>query len=418
MADPAGRPYLSVVATARNDNHGGDLLARMQTFLNALAAQAQRHRVRTELVLVEWNPPLDRPRLIDDLSWPDSEWFATRIVTVPTELHAKLEHADRLPLFQMIAKNVGIRRARGDFVLATNVDVIFSDELMKAVASGHLDRGQLYRADRHDVDIRPAPETDIADLLTECRDNVVRVCSRAGSHDLRADVFYPILTSDNLPLWARFAQHLWWAFMARLRRASTAAVSFTKSVNKRDTQAPFSPPHANRTPALARRTATGAISAQRGFLRDSVATIRNLHEYERVRLALHTNASGDFTLLAREAWLDIGGYAELELFSMHIDGLFLYQAHYAGYAEGLLPGPLYHIEHTHGFKPNPDEVESLNTRLEHAAIPQITSQQFMSWIREMFRTQRPIEFNRPAWGFADEELSESVPAGRGAKAAV
>ena len=29
----------------------------------------------------------------------------------------------------MIAKNVGIRRARGEFVLATNIDILFSSEL-------------------------------------------------------------------------------------------------------------------------------------------------------------------------------------------------------------------------------------------------------------------------------------------------
>ena len=30
----------------------------------------------------------------------------------------------------MIAKNAGIRRARGQFVLATNIDIIFSNELV------------------------------------------------------------------------------------------------------------------------------------------------------------------------------------------------------------------------------------------------------------------------------------------------
>src|SRR3954452_6935982 len=145
-------PYLSVVATARNDNHGGDLLHRIQIFVNGLAAQAERHRVPLELVLVEWNPPLDRPSLKDALAWPAaSPHFVARIVDVPAELHSTLDHADRLPLFQMIAKNVGIRRARGDFVLATNVDVLFSDALMEYIAAQNLDRGGFYRTDRYDV---------------------------------------------------------------------------------------------------------------------------------------------------------------------------------------------------------------------------------------------------------------------------
>ena len=122
---------MSVVATARNDDHGGNPLYRMQLFVNGLIAQCDRHRLPAELVLVEWNPPADRPRLAEVLEWPESEgWCDVRIVEVPHELHMRLEHADRLPLFQMIGKNVGIRRARGRFVLATNIDILFSDDLV------------------------------------------------------------------------------------------------------------------------------------------------------------------------------------------------------------------------------------------------------------------------------------------------
>src|SRR3954453_8700966 len=123
----AHRPYLSVVATARNDDHGGNPLYRMQLFVDGLIAQADRFRVPTELVLVEWNPPADRPRLADVLDWPEGAGHCdVRIIEGPHDLHSPLERSDRLPLFQMIGKNVGIRRARGDLVLATNIDILFS----------------------------------------------------------------------------------------------------------------------------------------------------------------------------------------------------------------------------------------------------------------------------------------------------
>ena len=38
-------PYLSIVATTRNDDHGGSLLRRTQTFVNALVAQCNRHEL-------------------------------------------------------------------------------------------------------------------------------------------------------------------------------------------------------------------------------------------------------------------------------------------------------------------------------------------------------------------------------------
>ncbi|TMG47374.1 MAG: hypothetical protein E6H85_00145, partial [Chloroflexi bacterium] len=122
-------PKLSVVAATRNDEHGGNQMARTQLFINGLAEQALRFKLPVELLLVEWNPPPDRPSLAEALSWPRSEWFAPRIVVVSPELHARFPHADGLPLFQMIAKNVGIRRSAAEFVLATNIDILLSDEL-------------------------------------------------------------------------------------------------------------------------------------------------------------------------------------------------------------------------------------------------------------------------------------------------
>src|SRR5262249_47535422 len=97
LMSPPSRPKLSVVVTTRNDNHGGDLNTRTQLFLDGLAAQANRHRIHTELVLVEWNPPADRAPIEEALRWPEpSEYFEVRIVIVPHELHAQLENADRL----------------------------------------------------------------------------------------------------------------------------------------------------------------------------------------------------------------------------------------------------------------------------------------------------------------------------------
>ena len=100
-------PYLSVVATARNDDHGLNLLRRMQIFVTGLGAQAERFQVPIELVIVDWNPPAEKPLLADAIDWPGTDWVESRVVEVPAELHRRYKHADSLPLYQMIAKNVG-----------------------------------------------------------------------------------------------------------------------------------------------------------------------------------------------------------------------------------------------------------------------------------------------------------------------
>jgi hypothetical protein len=143
-------PRLSVVATSRNDDHGANLLARMQLFVDGLAEQADRFDIPLELILVEWNPPADRPPLAEALRWRPTDQFQPQVMTVPREVHNALPNADRLPLFQMIAKNVGIRRSRAPFVLATNIDILLSDELFAFMQAG-LRPNAMYRVDRHDV---------------------------------------------------------------------------------------------------------------------------------------------------------------------------------------------------------------------------------------------------------------------------
>jgi hypothetical protein len=183
-----GEPLLSVVVTSRNDNHGDSLLRRMQTFVNALIKQCRRHDLHAELIIVEWNPPPDRPPLADALYWPDDPSpCEVRIIQVPPHLHARFRHADNLPLFQMIAKNVGIRRARGRYVLATNIDILMSDELYAFLKSGRLRPGRMYRLDRHDVDTFVPVDAAPQEQLEYCRTHLLRVNARNGTFTLTPD---------------------------------------------------------------------------------------------------------------------------------------------------------------------------------------------------------------------------------------
>jgi hypothetical protein len=181
-------PYLSVVVTARNDDHGGSLLRRMQVFVDAWINQAKRHNLPSELILVEWNPPAERERLATALRWPRATGpCQVRIIEVPAEIHSQYRNATALPLYQMIAKNVGIRRARGEFILATNIDIVFSDELMKFLAARRLEHGKMYRIDRTDVMSDVPVDGTLDEQLAYCSSNLIRVFAREGAFPLTAD---------------------------------------------------------------------------------------------------------------------------------------------------------------------------------------------------------------------------------------
>lgn len=386
-------PYLSVVATARNDNHGGDLLYRMQLFVNALVAQCERHAVDAELILVEWNPPGDRARLADALEWPRSERCEIRIVEVPPELHATLEHGDRLPLFQMIAKNVGIRRARGEFVLATNVDVVLSDGLLETVAAQRLEHGVVYRADRHDVSADISLAAPIEEQLRQCADSVIRIARRDGTLDTRTGEFYRVYQEHRLPWWATPLQHAYWFLRVRARKLVARPA----------------PPTA--TPAAGGIGAPATLAP----LGRTVHYRRRLHELwldalrERAGVRPHTNASGDFTLMSRDDWDRLRGYPELTVFSMHLDGLLLYLAHHADIREQQLDAPVYHIEHESGFRPDAASVDELSSRVRDAGIGAIGDRQMVEWTVEMWRRGQPLQFNSDTWGFGETELPEQLP---------
>jgi len=92
-----------------------------------------------------------------------------RFIEVPPELHRRYAHADALRFYQMIAKNAGIRRARGRFVLATNIDILFSSELAAFFAQQLLQPGHMYRIDRHDAMTNVPVDAPVEEQLAYCR---------------------------------------------------------------------------------------------------------------------------------------------------------------------------------------------------------------------------------------------------------
>jgi hypothetical protein len=196
-------PYISLVVAARNDNHGLNMIGRMQAFLDSWIEQAKRYRLPSEIVVVEWNPPEDRPALQTELLWPgESGPCAVRFIQVSREVHQSIPNAGAIPLHQMIAKNAGIRRAQGKFVLATNLDIIFSSRLMQFLAERILDPRSFYRTDRIDIDNKIPARGDLEELLSYCDNHILRICAREGvwatdGCRLRPVEPYDILSPDS-----------------------------------------------------------------------------------------------------------------------------------------------------------------------------------------------------------------------------
>jgi hypothetical protein len=126
---------------------------------------------------------------------------------------------------------------------------------------------------------------------------------------------------------------------------------------------------------------------------------------------LHTNASGDFQLTAREHWFNLRGFAEFDMYSMNIDSLFCFTAQYGGAVEKFLPDPMriYHIEHGSGSGWTPDGQQKLYARLAAKGIPVLDNEEVLRWAAQMRRLNSPILFNHEDWGLAGFTLKETAP---------
>jgi hypothetical protein len=146
-------PFISIVLTGRNDEHGTDFRTRffrtLAFNLRELAARGISH----EIVFVEWAPDHGRARLVDlvfnEVTTASPANF--RGYVVDSRYQAALSQNPQLAYLEFVAKNVGVRRAGGRFVLATNCDVLLSRHVLDRLQREALEPRTLYRAARHDL---------------------------------------------------------------------------------------------------------------------------------------------------------------------------------------------------------------------------------------------------------------------------
>lgn len=339
--------YLSIIVTTRNDNHGGDLLKRTKTFLNGLIIQCNRYKIKSELIFVEWNPPADRPLLKDVLpAGKDNTFLKIRYIVVPAEIHQQYKFGESIPLYQMIAKNVGIRRAEGTFVLCTNIDLLFSNELMQYLSEKTLRNGSFYRANRCDI---PKEVMDLEDFDTQIAFSKKHIISRHGRNYRHKNISTPI------PHWLFF----------------------------------FSP-----------------IPITLDFLAKNIKKIF-WNKNELLLNTLDFDACGDFTLMSKEDWLKIDGYAEIDLYSLHVDSMALISAKSMGLEQVILKPSqcTFHIFHKDGWTGFENPLGMITFLIKKPSIDWHSISSAGSYLLEH---KINWELNKPDWGFKNEYFKEYI----------
>ena len=202
-------PYISIITYSRNDNYEGNAFDRLQMTIDNLILQAKKYNLSAELIIVDWNPPQDKPLLKDALFIPrDLGPVQIKFIVVPKEIHDTYKANPKMNIIPVVALNVGIRRARGQFIWATNADLLFSNELIEFLASRKMDKEHFYRVFRYSVDENILNQGTLEERIDFCKNNIVEVFQKntTSIHRLKN---HPILQTSCGGDFIVFSKEYW-----------------------------------------------------------------------------------------------------------------------------------------------------------------------------------------------------------------
>ncbi len=190
-------PYLSIIATFRNDDFEGGGSLRFQTVVTNLIEQAKKYNVRAELIIVEWNPVPNNPSLKDALLLPsDLGPVDVRFIVVPPLIHKRYRCSDKIGIVYAAAQNVAIRRARGEFILPISADILLSNELMHFFSKEGLEKGCFYKIFHYNVQRGVMKSPSLEERMDFCKNNITSSCAQSKDASLPWLVKRPILKAD------------------------------------------------------------------------------------------------------------------------------------------------------------------------------------------------------------------------------
>ena len=345
-------PYLSFVIAGRNDDYGGDFNERLQNSVHFLAKSIEQYRIPIEFLIVNYNPLSGKPSIYDAIDWPKNRQYLTfRIITVPPELHQQLEQEGvrkSVPLFEYIAKNIGIRRASGRFICAANPDIIFDPAIIRCLRKQRLLHKAYYRVDRCDFKNTDLNGVHNLSGLKVIRHNVYRIFLKGNKYEVKS------------------GSHLGWQLFKR-RLYNYFRLKYDIHLLKIDK-----------------------------FAQEKLNLTVDYHNAE---FFCHCNVSGDFMLMHRDNWFKLNGYPEKTRLSLHTDALMVVMAFTSGLKEQVLKWPIYHQEHQRRYDADKSGEDQ---SLRDAYL------QFQDDAQRMLKDKKPIIYNNEDWGLRDFQFDELI----------
>ncbi|MBK8659431.1 MAG: hypothetical protein IPN22_11330 [Bacteroidetes bacterium] len=316
----------------------------MQDCVNWFCHYANLFKIHSEFLVVNYNPIEENSSITEAINFPLSAYVKFKIITVEASFHNSISHKairKNVPLYEYIAKNIGIRRATGEYIVSGNPDVIWDVSIFKFIAQKKLQVNCYYRADRADFSGSLPPLLPNYENLQLIRNSVFKMFKKGFKYEcgIAKCPSLKILSLEIMNRWHLFRE-------LKIAEYETLSKKLNLNIN-----------------------------------------------YNNVEYEIHTNASGDFFMMHNSKWHELKGHPENTYLSIHTDSISIAMARYSGLKEKVFFYLVYHRDHSRRFVPETKDadIESMYDKFETDA----------KWMR---KTQKPIIYNDDNWGFPEHNF--------------
>ena len=387
----------SFIVTTRNDNHGGNMYLKNQFFVNRWAYNVKKLDINCELIIVDWNSEKNlRNKIIIPKLNPNQ---SIRIIEVPNRIHKKFKNYKKLNMFQMIAKNVGARRALGKYLILTNIDIIFSNSLLEFLKNKKLNENFIYRVDRYDINFNKFDNFKITEQSLDS--NVTHINKKYYTYDVVKNIKYWTYNSfsgaiinllKNFFEIIKYLTRLFYHIAINLLKICYFTLFKINSLTKFKLLKLKNKYLLNILKKINYITEINYLKLITGYLKLLLTII--------ISPKLHTNACGDFQLISKKTFINLSGYYEYDGYSFHIDSILMWKAYFMGYKFKDLKFKMFHINHTEGYT-NSNE---LFKNLKKKDINYISNNKLIRIINNLKKNMNYL--NNAKFGLVDYKLNE------------